>query len=177
MSIYQRLNAPYKQSKNKVEVLWAEQSRSIVSTMPFVHYPKIFKLALITNAVTWLNMLPHTDGISDIWSPRVIVTGVIADFMTHCRVPIGSYCEIHEEPRPSNAPESPRTSPAIALAINREVYISYLWIQGKEYHVRSGQSSQWMNTLLKLYMIFHLLDLAIIEISHTFSLNREPTIS
>lgn len=91
-----------------------ERNRSLVSTMPFVHYPKLFKLALITNAVTWLNMFPHTDGISNILSPRVIVTGVSANFKTHCRVPIGSYCEIHDEPSPSNT-ETPRTSPAIAL--------------------------------------------------------------
>ena len=91
-----------------------ERNRSIVSTLPFTYYPKLFKLALITNAVTWINIFPHADGISNILSPRVIVTGVVANYKTHCRVPIGSYCEVHDEPKRSNT-ETPRTSPAIAL--------------------------------------------------------------
>jgi len=91
-----------------------ERNRATVSGLPFKHYPKILKLALVSNAVTWLNMLPHADGISNTMSPRTLITGITADYNIHCRVPIGAYCEVHNENTPSNT-ETPRTSYAIAL--------------------------------------------------------------
>ena len=91
-----------------------ERTRATTSTLPFKHYPKLVKIALISHAVIWLNMFPHADGLSNTLSPRTIMTGTVADFRTHCRVPFGAYCEVHNEPSPSNT-ETPRTSPAIAL--------------------------------------------------------------
>ena len=52
------------------------------------------------------------------------MTDAIVDFKTHCRLPIGFYCMIHDEPHPSNT-ETPRAKSAIAsntaslLAIKR----------------------------------------------------------
>ena len=91
-----------------------ERNRASVSGLPYTAYPKELKRALIVNAVTWINMFPHADGLSNVISPRTIVTGLTADYAIHCRVPIGSYCEIHDNPRVTNT-EIPRTSPAIAL--------------------------------------------------------------
>ena len=91
-----------------------ERNRATVSALPFKHYPKLIKREIIKKNVTWLNMLPHNDGISPTMSPRTIVTGMIANYDIHCRVPIGAYCEVHNENNPSNT-ETPRTSGAIAL--------------------------------------------------------------
>jgi len=52
--------------------------------------------------------------VSPVLSPRTIVTGLQVDFATYCRVPIGAYCEVHDEPTISNTEKS-RTTLAIAL--------------------------------------------------------------
>jgi hypothetical protein len=91
-----------------------ERNRATVSALPFKHYPKLLKKALVANAVTWLNNFPHGGGVSSLMSPRTIVTGDTIDFATHCRVPIGAYCEVHDERKITNT-ELPRTHHAIAL--------------------------------------------------------------
>lgn len=91
-----------------------ERNRATVHGLPFLRYPKLLKIALIIHAVLWINMFPHADGVSAILSPRTIVTGATADYQVHCRVPIGAYCETHDEPKISNT-EMSRTTPAIAL--------------------------------------------------------------
>jgi hypothetical protein len=91
-----------------------ERNRSTVSGLPFKHYPKLLKLELIKQAISWLNMFPHDDGVSTTMSPRTLLTGTTADYGTHCRVPIGAYCEVHNENDPINTKTS-RTSQAIAL--------------------------------------------------------------
>jgi hypothetical protein len=92
-----------------------ERNRATVSSLPFEHYPRVLKGAIVAGAATALNMFPHPDGVSDLMSPRDIVTGVKSDYKTHCRVVlIGTYCEVHDENSPTNT-EAPRTSSAIAL--------------------------------------------------------------
>ena len=41
-----------------------ERNRSTVSGLPYKHYPTILKKALVSHAVSWLNMSPHADGVS-----------------------------------------------------------------------------------------------------------------
>ena len=53
-----------------------ERNQGTVSILPFKHYPKLLKIELVKNAVIWLNMLPHPDGISDNMSPRTVMTGL-----------------------------------------------------------------------------------------------------
>jgi hypothetical protein len=50
-----------------------ERNRSTVSGLPYKHYPTILKKALVSHAVSLLNMFPHTDGVSAIMSPRTIL--------------------------------------------------------------------------------------------------------
>ena len=75
----------------------------------------------------WLNMFPHPDGVLEVLSPRAIVTGIQADFNTHCRVPIGAYCEVHDEPNPTNT-ETERTTTAIALGPTTNLQGSYYFM-------------------------------------------------
>jgi hypothetical protein len=104
-----------------------ERNRTTVSGLPFKHYPKLLKLELIKQAITWLNMFPHDNGISTTLSPRTILTGTTADYGTHCRVPIGAYCEVHNENDPSNT-EIPQTSQAIALNPTGNLQGSYRFL-------------------------------------------------
>jgi hypothetical protein len=66
-----------------------ERNRANIDGLPFKHYPKLLKIEMVKNAVIWLNMFPHPDGVSDTLSPRTIMTGVRAKFTTHCRVLFG----------------------------------------------------------------------------------------
>jgi hypothetical protein len=75
---------------------------------------KLLKVELILQAVSWFYMFPHANGVSSHMSPRTLLAGITADYNTHCRVPIGEYCEVHNRPDPSNM-ETPQTSHAIAL--------------------------------------------------------------
>jgi len=61
-----------------------------------------------------MNSFKHADGMSLILNPRTIVTGLQVNFTTYCKVPIGAYCEVHDEPAISNTEKS-RTTLAIAL--------------------------------------------------------------
>ena len=101
-----------------------ERNRAVVNTLPFTHYPKLLKLALISSAATWMNLFPHANGVSDLLSPRTIMTGTTLNFHTHCRLPFGAYCEIHNEPSPTNT-ETSRTTPAIALHPSGNLQGSY----------------------------------------------------
>jgi hypothetical protein len=57
-------------------------------------------------------------------SPRASVTGTSPDFNTHCHVPIGAYCQVHNENNPSNTEET-RMSGAVALNLTGKLQGSY----------------------------------------------------
>ena len=44
-------------------------------------------------------MFPRRAGVPNM-SPRFIITGVSTNVKIHCRVPIGAYCHVHDEPDP-----------------------------------------------------------------------------
>jgi Reverse transcriptase (RNA-dependent DNA polymerase) len=104
-----------------------ERNRATTDALPFVNYPKVMKMEMLKNAVIWLNMFPHADGVSETMSPRTIMTGVRAKFTTHCRVLFGAYCEVHNENDPSNTMR-PRTSSAIALNPTGNLQGSYYFM-------------------------------------------------
>ncbi len=91
-----------------------ERNRTTVVGLPYKRMPKLLKRNIVLQSALFLNLLPHQDGVSEVFSPRTIVTGIPTDFNKQCRVPIGAYCEVYDEPNPSNT-ETPRTTSAIAL--------------------------------------------------------------
>ena len=64
--------------------------------------------------VLWLNAFPVRNGVSKFYSPRSIVLHTKLNWKRHCQVPFGTYCEIHDEPDPSND-MTPRTHEGIAV--------------------------------------------------------------
>ena len=93
-----------------------ERSRGIRATLPFSSIPKRVKIELIYFIVFWLNSFPVNSGISRQFSPREIILRWQLDVKKHCRVMFGEYCEVHDEPDPSNTQE-PRTHEALALGL------------------------------------------------------------
>jgi hypothetical protein len=91
-----------------------ERGRGILNTLPFKKMPRVILVELIYHVVLWLNAFPSKSGISDTLSPRELVLRHRLDFKKHCRAPFGSYCEVHDEPAPTNNMVS-RATPAIVL--------------------------------------------------------------
>ena len=91
-----------------------ERGRGILNTLPFKKMPRVILIELIYHVVLWLNAFPSKSGISDTLSPRELVLRHRLDFKKHCRAPFGSYCEVHDEPAPTNNMVS-RATPAIVL--------------------------------------------------------------
>ena len=99
--------------ERKIRVV-KERTRGTMATLPFKHVPRRMKIELVYFGVFWLNAFPTKSGVSRQFSPRELVPRLKADYAKHCRVLFGSYCEVHDEPSPSNSMK-PRTHPAIAL--------------------------------------------------------------
>jgi hypothetical protein len=71
-------------------------------TLPFSHIPRRMKIEFVYFTVLWLNALPVKTGISSTYLPREILVRWRLDYKKHCRVLLGTYCEIHDKPDPSN---------------------------------------------------------------------------
>ena len=64
--------------------------------------------------VKLLNFFPEKVEISDTLSPKTIMSGEILDYNKHLSLPIGQYCQVHEEDALCNI-QNPRTKGAILL--------------------------------------------------------------
>ena len=58
-------------------------------------------------------MFPAKGGIPNV-SPWTLMTGIKLDYIKHCRLPLGSYVQVHDKPSPTNSPKA-RTVGAITL--------------------------------------------------------------
>ncbi len=91
-----------------------ERTRGILVTLPFQHLPCRMKIEFIYFMVLWLNAFPVKNGISSVFLPRELLVRWRMDYSKHCRVLPGTYCEVHDEPSPSNR-MTPRMHKAIAM--------------------------------------------------------------
>jgi len=92
-----------------------ERGRGVLNILPFKKLPRLILIELIYHVVLWLNAFPlKNSGVSANLSPRELVIRHMYDFKKHCRAQFGSYCEVHDEPVPTNSMTS-RTTPAIVL--------------------------------------------------------------
>jgi hypothetical protein len=64
--------------------------------------------------VLWLNAFPIKSGTSGTYSPRELILRWRLDYKKHCRVLPETYCEVHDEPVPTNT-MAWRTHECIAL--------------------------------------------------------------
>ena len=85
-----------------------------MNTLPFTYIPRRMKIKFIYFVTLWLNAFLVKSGVSETFSPREILLRWRMDAKKHCRVLPGSYCELHDEPSPSDTTVS-RTHEGIAL--------------------------------------------------------------
>ena len=71
--------------------------------LPFKRVPQLLTIYIVFHVVKLLNFFPPKGGISDILSPKTIMTGETLDYKRHLRLQIGQYCQVHEEETPRNS--------------------------------------------------------------------------
>ena len=73
----------------------------------------------------WINVLPRKSGMSTDLGPGTILDGIQPDYNLHCKVHLGTYCQVHEENVPTNT-NVPRTIGAICLGTSGNLQGGYV---------------------------------------------------
>ena len=60
------------------------------------------KIVFVYFVILWLNAFPVKSGISQTISLQELLMRWRLDYKKHCRVQPGTYCEVHDEPVPTN---------------------------------------------------------------------------
>ena len=92
-----------------------ERVRSIRAGLPFRRLPRWVLIKMVTFVMFWFNSFSPKGGVSRIYSPCTIVMGTTVSQRLHCRLPFGSYAEVHDNPSPSNLTNIHRTTPALCI--------------------------------------------------------------
>ena len=69
---------------------------------------------LVLHVVKQLTFFPTKAGISETFSPRMLMIGEKLDYKKHLTLQFGEYCQVHEQDEPRNS-QAPRTKGAICL--------------------------------------------------------------
>jgi hypothetical protein len=77
--------------------------------LPYKQFSTIIVTHAVFFSVMWFNFFPPKGGVSSTLSPQAIIAGTVQDFKKQCRVPFGSYAQVHTEPSPSNNVMTSRT--------------------------------------------------------------------
>jgi hypothetical protein len=105
-------HAPEIEHQNRVI---KERARAIVQTLPYDKLPRKMRLAMIHYIIFWLNQLPRED---QILSPKELIMGeTILDVKALCKIPFGSYVQVHDGVEITNTLTA-RTTGAINLGPN-----------------------------------------------------------
>jgi hypothetical protein len=91
-----------------------ERIRATYHRLPYDHLPRIMVKVLVNDSAKKLNFFPAKNGISQYYSPRMILHQQNLDYDKHCRYAFGTYVQAHDEPNPSNT-NAPHTLDCIYL--------------------------------------------------------------
>ena len=91
-----------------------ERIRATYHNLPYKAIPKVMLKYLAMVSTQQLNLFPAKGGISQYFSPHVIMTGKNLDYNKHCQIPFGAYVQANQENTPTNT-NAPRTIDAIYL--------------------------------------------------------------
>jgi hypothetical protein len=72
-----------------------KRSRSARHSLPFNKIPKLLVIYIVFYAVKLLNHFPAKGGVSDIISPKTIVSGEALHHKKHLSLQIGQCCQVH----------------------------------------------------------------------------------
>ena len=64
-----------------------ERVRSLYATLSYLKkLPKLMRIGLVYEVTKWLNIFPVSNSVSDLYSPRTIVTGRKLDWQKDCKI-------------------------------------------------------------------------------------------
>lgn len=91
-----------------------ERSRSTRHGLPYPKLPKLVIIYMVLAVIRMLTYFPTKGGISEIWSPQMLLHGRRLNYKKDLALQFGSYCQVHEHETPRNSMK-PRTQGAICL--------------------------------------------------------------
>ena len=80
----------------------SKHSKAVVTNLPFDYLPKLIVVNLFYFAVMCINAFPAKNRVSDNFFPQALVTRTNLHWGKHFQFLFGTYCEVHDEPEPSN---------------------------------------------------------------------------
>ncbi len=93
-----------------------ERTRGLIGMLLFDNIPRRMKIKFVYFIVLWLNAFPVKTEVSSIYSPWELLVCWRLNYKKHCWVLPDTYCEVHDEPLPSNT-MVPWTYEGIALGL------------------------------------------------------------
>ena len=94
-----------------------ERVRSQYYALPYRTLCKKMIIALVMESAAKLNWFPPKNGVSQAYSPRMLIHRRKISYPKHCSIPIFSYVQAHDDPNPKNN-QAPRTLDCIYLRPN-----------------------------------------------------------
>ena len=91
-----------------------ERIRATVNALPHKALPRMVLQYIARVATRQLNMFPAKGGVSEYFSPHVIMKKQQLDYNKHFQVPIGAYVQGNHEPNPTNS-NAPRSLDCLCL--------------------------------------------------------------
>ena len=91
-----------------------ERIRAAYHRLPYKAIPRVMIRHLAMVCTTKLNFFPAKGGVSQYYSPRMIINQTNLDYNKHCVVPFGTYVHANHKTTPTNT-NAPRTLDAIYL--------------------------------------------------------------
>ena len=91
-----------------------ERIRATYHRLPYKQLTKTMTKVLVMDSAKKLNFFPAKHGISQYYSPRMILHQQNLDYSKNCKYTFGTYVQAHDEPEPKNN-LSPRTLDCIYL--------------------------------------------------------------
>jgi hypothetical protein len=80
-----------------------ERIRAVWHGLPFNAITNTMWKYLVTEVTNKLNYFPVKGGVSSYYSPRAIIHSKPLSYTQHCKIPIFSYVQAHDEPEPKNS--------------------------------------------------------------------------
>ena len=91
-----------------------ERVRGLFHYLPFTHLPKKVVKMMAMECTKKLNYFPAKHGISEFYSPRMIMHQRTLEYAKHCSIPFCTYVQAHTENMPTNTMK-PRTLDALYM--------------------------------------------------------------
>ena len=79
-----------------------ERVRITNSHIPFKICPNVMAQMMVLNAVTQLNLVPAKGGVSEYYSPHMILKRPNLDLSKHCQFEFGTYVQANQDNNPTN---------------------------------------------------------------------------